>query len=311
MKKYLVLCLLFLVFILCLTACAMPEENTDDGKLEIISTIFPTYDFARQICGDVAEVSMLLPPGSESHSYEPTAQDVIAIQNCDLFLYTGGESDTWVEEILDSMDTPVLSLRMMDCVNVMEEELVAGMQAEDEADEKEYDEHVWTSPKNAILIVRGILDLLSEIAPEYSQTFSANAESYVTQLTQLDQDFTDFFAGVTNKMLLFGDRFPLRYFADAYGLTYYAAFPGCNMETEPSAATIAFLIDKVKEEKISTVFYIEFSNHRVADSIAEATKTRTALFHCCHNVSKEELEAGATYLSLMRQNLETLKGAME
>jgi len=299
----------------CLFGCASPSIQTKSDRLQVISTIFPSYDFARQVCGDAADVTMLLPPGAESHTYEPTAQDIIRIQDCDLFIYTGGESDTWVDDILSSMDKPVKTVRMMDCVDAVEEEITEGMQAEaneaGEPEEPEYDEHVWTSPKNAVLIVQGIRDALCEVSPANADPFKNNADRYVSELDQLDADFTSFFAGVKNKTMLFGDRFPLRYFADAYGLKYYAAFPGCSTDTEPSAATVAFLTDKAKEENLSTIFYIEFSNHLIADSIAEAAGARTALFHACHNVSKEDMEAGATYLSLMRQNLETLKGAMK
>ena len=182
-----------------------------------------------------------------------------------------------------------------------------GMQAEDSshAHEVEYDEHVWTSPQNAILISRAIEQALCRINPENTEVYQKNADSYVSELETLDQNFRDFFAGVSHKTMIFGDRFPFRYFAEEYGLDCFAAFPGCSNETEPSAATIAFLTDKVKSEKISTVFYIEFSNHQVADSIAEATKT--ALFHSCHNVSAQEQKDGASYLSLMEQNLNTLK----
>ena len=173
------------------------------------------------------------------------------------------------------------------------------------------DEHVWTSPKNAIAIARAIADRLAALDPVNARAYCANAEAYTAALMSLDAQFTEFFGTVSNKTLIVGDRFPLRYFADAYGLTYYAAFPGCSTETEPSAATIAFLMDKVTTEKVSTVFYIEFSNHLVADGIAEHTGAKTALIHSCHNVSRAELESGATYLSLMNANLETLKGAMK
>lgn len=314
MKKRVLPFLIAVLLLIGLTGCANPAaSSTQDGKIQIVSTIFPSYDFARQIGGDNAQVTLLLPPGMESHSYEPTPQDIIKIQNCDLFIYTGGVSDTWVDNLLSSLDHPVRTIKMMDQVTALEEELVEGMTEEEPSSEEEteYDEHVWTSPKNAVLICQAIQKALMTIDPANEQTYQENGDRYVEALQALDDDFTRFFAGVSNKTLIFGDRFPLRYFAEAYGLTYYAAFPGCSSETEPSAATIAFLIDKVKSEGISHVFYIEFSNHLVADSIAEAAKVQTARFHSCHNVSSEEQKAGATYLSLMRQNLETLKGAMK
>ncbi len=297
-------------------SCAQTPDAKSD-KIQIVTTIFPPYDFAKQIGGDLVEVTMLLPPGSESHSYEPSSQDIIAIQNCDLFIYGGGESDTWVDGIIDSFDKPINTIKMMDCVAVVEEEIVDGMEAEqgeadsDDSEEVEYDEHVWTSPRNSILIAEKIGNALLEIDAGHKEDYQSNMDAYVNSLEVLDQSFATFFAQVENKMMIFGDRFPLRYFVEEYGINYYAAFPGCSNETEPSAATIAFLIDKVKAENINTVFYIEFSNHKVADSIAEATGAKTALFHTCHNVSQEDMDQGATYLSLMEQNLKTLKEVMK
>lgn len=319
MKNTLAIVMAVLILSACLGGCGTKKDNPDSDKLQIVSTIFPSYDFARQICAEDAEITMLLPPGSESHSYEPTPQDIITIQNCDLFIYVGGESDTWVDDILNSMDKPVKTLRMMDCVTVVQEELKEGMEEETEdaegeaenAEEVEYDEHVWTSPKNAANITKAISAAVCELDSENTDTYSENTEAYVTKLNNLDEEFTSFFAALENKTIIVGDRFPLRYFTDEYGLDYYAAFPGCSTETEPSAATIAFLIDKVEDENISTVFYIEFSNHLVADSIAEATGAKTALFQTCHNVSEDDLNSGATYVSIMEQNLATLKEVMQ
>jgi zinc transport system substrate-binding protein len=311
MKKTLITLLILTLAFGFFAGCADKSES-DNTKINIVSTIFPSYDYAKQICGNAATVEMLLLPGAESHSYEPSAQDIIKIQNCDLFIYVGGESDTWVDDILSSLDTPVKTIKMMDCVTVVDEQTVNGMQEENEDEhENEYDEHVWTSPKNAILITKTITDAICEIDTENAEVYRQNSSDYVAQLEELDKEFADFFATVTNKTLIFGDRFPLQYFVDEYNLNYYAAFPGCSNETEASAATIAFLIDKVKEDHISTIFYIEFSSHKIADSIAEATNTKTALFHSCHNVSQQDLNNGATYLSLMKQNLITLKEAMQ
>jgi zinc transport system substrate-binding protein len=289
--------------------------SQDDGRLQVVATNFPGYDFARAVCGDAADVTLLLPPGAESHSYEPTPKDILTVQSCDLFVYVGGESDAWVDTILSSLDKPVNTLKMLDCVQTLEEETIEGMteEAEEpgEGETTEIDEHVWTSPANAVLIVNATAAELSELDDADKETYLANAADYTAQIEALDQGFQDFFASVSNKTMVFGDRFPLRYFAEEYGVRCYAAFPGCSTQTEPSAATIAFLTDKVKEEQLGTVYYIEFSNHLVADSIAEATGAQTALFHSCHNVSQQELDAGATYVSLMSQNLETLKATMK
>ncbi|WP_298019787.1 metal ABC transporter substrate-binding protein [uncultured Dysosmobacter sp.] len=316
---------LFLLCALLLAGCGGQEaaEAPADGKLRIVATVFPAYDFARAAAGDLAEVELLLPPGTESHSYEPTPADILKVQNCDLFLYLGGESDTWVDMILENIETHGTVMRMVDCVDLLEEETVEGMQAElghdhDGHEDHDHglgevvgmDEHVWTSPRNAAKITQDIGAALAALDAENAEIYRANAGRYAGEIDGLDRDFTSFFQSRPDRTIVFGDRFPLRYFAEAYDLDYYAAFPGCSTQTEPSAATIAFLTDKVERDHIPTVWYIEFSNHLVADSIAEAARVETARFHTCHNVSREELDNGATYVSLMRENLETLKTHM-
>ncbi len=297
------------IILLSLTGCTDLKKEEKDNKINIISTIFPSYDFARQICTDKANVTMLVPPGTESHSYEPTPKDIIALQNCDLFIYTGGVSDSWIEKILSSLDEPINILKMTDCVNTLEEEIKEGMQGEEHSDEKEYDEHVWTYPENAIKITEEIYKKVIEIDKGNKECYESNKDKYIKELQKLDNDFESLFE---NKKitLIFGDRFPFRYFVDGYGIDYYGAFPGCSSETEPSASTIAFLIDKIKQEKISTIFYIEHSNQKVCNSISAQTEVKTALLHSCHNVSKQEQEKGVTYLSLMQNNYETLRNAI-
>ena len=320
--------LLPLLFSLCLllTACGQAAPEREPGRLRIVTTVFPAYDFARAAAGALADVELLLPPGTESHSYEPTPADILAVQDCDLFIYLGGESDEWVETILDAVEPRGEQLRMIDCVSLLEEELVEGMQAEighdheHGHDEEEHshgegevtglDEHVWTDPANAAVITRMIGERLSALDEVHGDTYRSAAEDYADKLERLDREFTEFFAEDRGPMV-FGDRFPLRYFAAAYGVEYYAAFPGCGTQTEPSAATVAFLTEKVRREQLPVVWYIEFSNHLVADSIAEAASAETAMFHSCHNVSRQELESGATYVSLMEGNLKTLRMYME
>lgn len=290
------------------------------GRISVVSTLFPPYDFVRQIAGDFAEVTLLLPAGSESHTYEPTPQDILRIQNCDVFLYIGGESETWIKEVLDSMDTSDMRvIRLMDCVENLTEELVEGMEAHEEehagepgaADEPAYDEHIWTSPTNAVLMSNAIAAALEGADPAHADAYRANADAYAVQLQDLDATFRQIAATAKRHTLVFGDRFPFRYFMDAYGFSYYAAFPGCAEEAEPSAATVAFLIDRVRAEEIPVVFYIELSNERMADTICEATGAKKLLLHSCHNVSKTDFENGATYISLMLQNAENLKEAVD
>ncbi|MEA5135934.1 MAG: metal ABC transporter substrate-binding protein [Candidatus Fimivivens sp.] len=324
MKKQIAIIMAAIVAVIPLSGCrnsavssTAPAQN--DNRLSIVTTIFPQYDFAREIVGANANVTMLLPPGAESHTYEPAPQDIIAIQNCDLFVYVGGEGDVWIDDILDSMgDKAPDTLKLMDCVTTVEEETVEGMEsdhAHEDADnhvneEIEYDEHVWTSPKNAIKIVRSMTDVISKLDSPNAETYRKNADAYVDKLTALDNDFDKVVKTAKRSTIIVGDRFPFRYLADEFGLNYYAAFTGCSSETEASAATVAFLTDKIKAESIPAVLYIEFSNHKIADSIAEASGAKTLLLHSCHNVSQEEMKSGVSYLSLMKNNLETIQQAL-
>lgn len=309
MKKLLTAALLCALLLASCAPAAEPEP--DGGKLHIVATIFPAYDFARAAAGDLAEVTLLLPPGAESHSYEPTPADILAVRDCDLFFYLGGESDAWVDNILETVRPAGRALRMMDCVELLEEEEEPGHHHEHrEGEVEELDEHVWTAPANAAAITLAVGETLAELDEPHKTEYRANAERYAGQLAELDQAFSEFFAAAAHKTMVFGDRFPLQYFAAAYDLDCRAAFPGCGGQTEPSAAVIAYLIEKVEAEQLSAVWYIEFSNHLVADSVAEAAGAKTAMFHTCHNVSRADLEAGATYLSLMEGNLAALKAYM-
>lgn len=304
-------------------ALMLRPEAASDAKLSIVTTIFPQYDFTRQIVGEHADVTMLLKPGAESHSFEPAPQDIKKIQNADLFIYTGGENDVWVDRILASMgDKKPKTLKLVDCVPVVTEEIVPGMEHEHEEEEEEEakhdhgedeienDEHVWTSPKNAIKIVARIAQILEKEDSANASAYAANSAAYISKLRDLDKTFYEAVKTAKRKTLLFGDRFPFRYFADAYGLKYYAAFTGCSTETEASAATVAFLTDKVKKEKIPVVFTIELSNGKIADSICDATGAKRDTLHSCHNVSAEDFAKGATYLSLMQQNAAALRKAL-
>ncbi len=315
---------------LLLTGClAKREENSaapDGGeKIRVVCTIFPPCDFVREVGGDYVEVTQLLKPGMEAHSYEPSPADIVRITESDLFLYAGGESDVWVEELLSGSDVQIRSHSLLDWVDPLEEETTEGMQAsghhhsheeEGEApdavhlDEGEYDEHVWTSPVNAMRLVEQIRDELSQIDPDRAEIYAENAADYLEQLQSLDEDFRSMVEEAPRKTLVFGDRFPFLYLVKTYGLEYYAAFPGCSSQTEPSAATIAFLTDKVEQEGIPTVFYLELSSGNVAEAIAEAAGAKTDMLHSCHTLTRDEAERGETYLSLMRQNLEAIRRAL-
>jgi zinc transport system substrate-binding protein len=290
-------------------------SGSENGKITVTATIFAPYDFTRAVAGDRINLSMLLPPGAESHSFEPTPRDIINIQNSGVFIYIGGESDAWVDRILDSLETRDITIvRLMDVVDVVEEEIVEGMQEEEEeeagGEEPEYDEHIWTSPQNAVRMVQAITNALCEKDAANAPYYRQNRDAYIAQLNTLDAAFQSVADAANRRTIVFGDRFPFRYFADRYGLSYFAAFPGCSTETEPSAATVAFLIDKIKAEKIPVVFHIELSNERMADTIAEETGAKKSLLHAAHNISKRDFERGATYLELMTANVDALREAL-
>ena len=333
--------------------CAAGYEQAEDGRMKVVTTIFPPYDFARAISGEEerAGVRMLLAPGEEVHSYEPTPLDIKEIQNCDLFIYVGAENDVWVDRILENMgDQKPETLRLVDLTDTVAEEIVEGMMQErghdhgeeeghdhedshEEEEEHDYedsheeeehahsgdsshaeheeaDEHVWTSPVKAAQITEAIAQKMAQIDPANADYYMANAGDYEAQILDLDEQFRQITEHAERSTLVFGDRFPIRYFAEEYGLDYYAAFPGCSSESEPSASTLAFLIDKVREEQIPVVFSIEFSNGNIARAICESTGAVQRTFYSCHNVTKEQMLGGATYVSMMRENLDVIREAL-
>ncbi|MBQ7067371.1 MAG: zinc ABC transporter substrate-binding protein [Lachnospiraceae bacterium] len=362
----------------------------DNQKIEIVAVNFPAYDFARAVAGDKAEITMLISPGNDVHSYEPTPQDMITIGNCDLFIYTGGESDVYIEEILDSFsEKDFATLKMMDYVTVYEEETVEGMQVrghshdhssnvpayedeethveedmheeepthaeedshkeedfhaeedahgeedshaeedayaeehvheheeshehEEESDHdhehEEYDEHVWTSPQNAIKIITGIEEAIANLDYENAEYYKQNAQAYIAQLQELHKKFEELFVHNTDSAIFVGDRFPFLYFAKEYGITYYAVFPSCNGESEPSAKTMAFFIEEAREYQTKTIFYLELSNDKTARAAAEAIGAATCELHSGHNVTKEDFEGGVTYVDILKRNYHALREA--
>ena len=307
----------------------------DDGNLQIVVTSFPQYDFARAVVKDSADITMLIKPGVETHSYEPTPEDIQKIQNADLFIYTGGENDEWVDGILDSIDTDKTKIiRLEDCVNLIEEDETVGLEVvsthfhdedsdshhgeSEDADSEhehssgiEYDEHVWTSPKNAVKIVNKIKDVLCEIDSQNADAFAQNASEYISEINGIDLQIRDIVKHAKRKTLVFGDRFPFKYFVEEYGLDYKAAFPGCSDEMEPSAETVSYLINFIKKENIPVVLYVELSNQKVSDTLSAETNTKTMCLNSVHNVSQQDFEKGVTYVSLMKENIKTLKAALQ
>ena len=309
-----------------LCACAQ-QPPQDSGKLQVVCTLFPYYDFARVIGGDEAEVTLLVAAGKETHSFEPTPLDVIRVSEADVFLYNGGEGEQWVEDILSSAGGNIpVTAAMMDQVDLHSEEIVEGMQVSEhhdhdhdhdedsahheedgDSDEVEYDEHIWTSPVVAQSICRGICDALCKADRENAEVYAARTEEYVAQLGELDAAFREVVENARRDTLVFGDRFPLLYFCKTYGLHYRAAFHGCAGDTEPSLGTLKYLIDKVRDENIPVVYTIELSSQKVARAIAETTGAKVVTFHSCQQVTREEFNSGASYLTLMWDNVEALR----
>lgn len=276
-----------------------------EDLLNIVCTSFPCYDFVRAVAGERAKIQLLIKPGSEVHSYDPTPADVMAIAGCDLFVYIGGESDAWVLDILDSFgsDAP-RTVRFFDCVEALES---ATLDHSHDEHAHEYDEHIWTSPDNAVKMIRALADVLREIDSEYADSYDKNEQSYLGELDALNNCIVDIVDDAERKEMIFADRFPFLYFAREYGLEWDAAFPSCSSESEPSAKTIARLIDKVKQDEIPVIYVLEMSNGKTAQTISEETGAKIYTFHSIQNVSEEDFTAGETYITLMQRNIDALR----
>ncbi len=324
MRKRLFALLLALTLAAGLCGCA-DRQRVEDGRLQVVCSVFPYYDFARQIGGDDVDVTLLVAAGKETHSFEPTPLDVITLSQADVFLYNGGESEAWVDDILSAAGENIaVTLPLMPQVSALAEEWAEGMEGahdehdhdshdhdEHDSDDIEYDEHVWTSPVLAKALCRAICDALCQADPAHQEGYQARLTDYLAQLDQLDAAFREVVEAGHRRLLVFGDRFPLLYFCKEYGLDYRAAFHGCASDTEPSLATLKYLIDKVEDEKIPVVYTIELSSRKVADAIAETTGARVLTFHSCQTVSRAEFDGGATYLSLMERNVEALREGLQ
>ena len=349
--------------ILGMAGCGKTTEKEDNYRLKIVTSLFPFYDMARAVIGDVKgiDLKMIVTPGQDSHSFEPTPSDVIQMENADVLIYNGGSLETWIDTLLDSLNNKnQIQMKMMDYVDVLNEEIVEGMDtrfeehdhdehshkednhnkenhkedshsgenykednhSEDSSNDSEFhnedseeeheetDEHIWTSPVNEIIMTEKICEKLSKALPEEKENFQKNAESYISQLKELDNEFRTIVENAKTNEIIFADKFPLQYFAKEYGLKYYAAFPGCGSDMEPSAKTIGFLVDKIKEDNIKAVFYLELSSHIVADAIETDTGAKPLQFNSCHNITQKQFDSGVTYVDLMKENVNNLKIAL-
>lgn len=307
-------CALLAVLSLLLTGCGGQRAAGGTDKLKVVCTLFPYYDFVRQIGGDWVDNTLLLSPGREAHSFEPTPLDIITISEADLFIYNGGEGEVWVDNVLDSAGNSIgATLKMIDFVDPRQEEFTEGMQhehdegEESDSDEIEYDEHIWTSPVNASLLCRGICEALQKADPAHSNDYQINLDAYLEKLSALDENFRQVVEAGHRNLMVFGDRFPLLYFCKTYDLDYRAAFHGCAGDTEPSLATLKYLIDKVEADHIPVVYTIDLSNQQIGKVIAESTGAKVLTFYSCQNIRRADFDAGETYLSLMGKNVEALK----
>ena len=312
MKKFSLILLIIVIF--SFSGCGNKLSNSENGKkINVVATIFPQYDFARQIAKDRINLKMLIPPGAESHSYEPTPQDIINIQKSDLFICVGGENDEWIKNILNSMDTSnKIIISLIDCVDTCEEDFntIAPDQENSHNEAKEIDEHVWTSPNNAKKITEKISEALCRLDSKNSDFYIKNTKEFVNQLSILDNNFKRIVSNSKRNTLIFGDRFPFRYFVEEYSLNYYAAFPGCASQTDTNATKLTFLIDKIKQNNTPVVLKMELSNENIAKSLAEATNTKVLTMYSCHNAQKDDFENGVTYLDYMNKNLNVLEEAL-
>ena len=327
MKKITALLLALFMLVGALAGCGKQNDTNQTDKLSIVTTIFPEYDWVREILGekaDNAEITMLLDNGVDLHSYQPTADDIVKISDCDLFIYVGGESDEWVEDALRNAangNMKVINLLEVLGDSVKTEEIVEGMQeeehehedAEEHEHEEEADEHVWLSLKNAKMLVRVISKALQELDPDSKDIYAANADAYVKKLSALDAEYQAAVDAASNKTILFGDRFPFRYLVDDYGLHYYAAFVGCSTETEAGFETISFLAKRVDEWKLPCVLTIEGAQHKIAETVVRNTTAknqRVLTMDSMQSTTSKDVKNGTTYLSVMEKNLSVLKEAL-
>lgn len=325
MKRFFTLMIALALLAPALCACSGgAQTNALENKLNIVCTIFPEYDWVKNILGDNpadAELTLLLDKGVDMHSYQPSADDMIKISSCDMLVYVGGESDTWVDDALrEAVNKDMTVVNLMDILgaNVKEEELAEGMEAEagedEEEEEKEYDEHVWLSLKNAQTLCTHIAKKLCMLDPVNANAYTANFNAYLEKLSALDKEYQSAVDGAKKHTLIFADRFPFRYLTDDYGLDYYAAFPGCSAETEASFETVAFLAGKTDELSVKCLLTIEGAKHDIAKTVIDNTQTKDQkilTLDSMQSTTLGEAESGTSYISIMQSNLDVIREALD
>jgi zinc transport system substrate-binding protein len=303
MKRFFSIFLIIIFSLLSFCSCA-PQKNEE--RLTIVTTVFPPFDFARSIAGEKAEIIKLVPNGSESHSFEPTPTQIKTVEDCDLFICIGGESENWAERIAGNKSSGK-TLSLINTVTLLESHSGEEHEHHEESGDHhhhEHDEHIWTSVKNAVKMSEAIFNALCEVDADNKDYYENNFKSLKNSLDALDKEFQSI---NLQKPLFFGDRFPFLYLAKEYSFDYFAAFPGCAEQTEPDIKTLTHLIEHAKEEDVKVIYYTEFSNKKIALMLCEETGAQPLLLHSCHNVTSEEMKNGESYLSLMKRNCENIK----
>ena len=315
-KKLLIAVLAFIcvAIIVVFVVASNKSKDVSNGKINVVVTTFSTYDFVRQIAGDTVNIEYILGPGVDSHSYEPSANDLIKIKNADIFIYIGGEMEKWVDKVLstDVVSGKTELIKVTDCVETIEEQEVDGAEAhEEEEEEGAFDEHIWTSTQNAINMVNFINNKLILKIPENKELYNKNANNYIAKIEEVQSKIQNIVDNKVRDRLVFGDKMPMQYFINQFGLKVSAAFNGCSTETEPSTKTITGLVERVKEEKIPVVLYIELSTGKTAKTIAAECNVEAMQIQTLHNISKTDFDNGESYVSLMMRNLDVLKKALQ
>lgn len=297
---------IFLLFVVTFAFCSCGEVERSTGKISVVTTIFPYYDFSRSVSKGTCDVDMLLKPGSDVHSFEPTPSDILKIRNADLFIYNGGESDEWVDSILESLgdtDKPVV-MKMTDYVKPLTE-----MDADHHTEDEE-DEHIWTSLDNAKTLVSKISDEVSKLDSKNKSIYYRNGLDYIEKISKVQSEIENTVNSSKSKKIVVGDRFPLLYFATEFSLDWECAFPGCSTETEPSLDRLSKLTDTIEKDKIRTILKLEMSENKVADTLADETNTKVRIFYSAESVSKEDFANNVTYVDLMERDNNALKEAL-
>lgn len=318
MKKFIICILSVCLIAVSLAACSdnTADTNADSAEVSVVTTIFPIYDWVKNITGNTQGLEYLDKSGIDMHSFEPTASDILTIAQADVLICIGGVSDEWVDAaVSSSQNENIRVIKLIEITGGLTEETVDGMQDDEdehhnETDASEYDEHIWLSLKNAQKAVSAIAQTLSEINPENSELYLNNAKNYNLKLAELDKKYADAVTSAEKSTLLFADRFPFRYLTEDYGIEYYAAFPGCSAESEASFETVTFLIEKTKELSLEYIIILESSDGKLADTVANETGADILTLNSCQAVTSEDVESGKTYLSVMEENLAILTEAL-